>query len=151
MIRAVIFDWGRTLWDNDAGALYPDAEPTLEALAGQYRLALCSVALESPEERLNLIRRTGLDRYFECMRAVPRGTPKDGILDETLAELALAPHEVAVVDDRMFRSIAWGNRVGATTFWVRRGRFADELPTRETGQPTYTIGAVADLLPILGA
>lgn len=51
--------------------------------------------------------------------------------------------ETAVVDDRIVRDIAWGNRSGATTVWFQNGEFANELPTPETGNPTHLIAEFA--------
>ncbi len=78
-------------------------------------------------------------------------TDEGGLYRRALADLGLAATRVAIVDDRGRYGIARGNRHGAATIWFRSGRLRDELPDAATGQPTYTITALAALLPVLGA
>jgi len=42
-VAGVIFDWGRTLYDPDVGAPFPDAPLVLASLAATYRLAIVSL------------------------------------------------------------------------------------------------------------
>ena len=63
--------------------------------------------------------------------------------------LDVAPHEIAIVDDRTRRGIRWGNRNGTTTIWLRQGKFSKELPDEDMGQPTYTINTLNDLFALL--
>jgi len=61
MIKAVIFDWGRTLYDNENNDLFPDAKEILEYLSKKYKLAIVSMANSEEaqkrkveDERINL-------------------------------------------------------------------------------------------------
>jgi FMN phosphatase YigB (HAD superfamily) len=152
MIAAVIFDWGRTLWDSDAGALFPDVIPVLDYLAPRYRLAIVSLAT-SPNhaaraaERRAAIATHGLARYFDPV--IFAVEDKDRAYADALRDLSLLPAQVAIVDDRTRRGIRWGNQHGALTIWFRNGKFADELPDDDTGSPTYTIVRLAKLRGVL--
>src|SRR5690242_18761486 len=69
-ILAVIFDWGRTLWDSDTGTPFPDVVPVLDYLAPRYRLAIVSLATGPDHaarvaERQAAIAAHGLARYFD--------------------------------------------------------------------------------------
>ncbi|KKU82821.1 MAG: 2-haloalkanoic acid dehalogenase, partial [Parcubacteria group bacterium GW2011_GWA2_47_8] len=86
------------------------------------------------------IKASGLERYFSLI--LVDSDHKDALYDKALKKLKVQASEIVVVDDRVVRGIAWGNRVGATTIWVKRGKFADELPTKATGYPTYTISDI---------
>ncbi|MCU0660471.1 MAG: hypothetical protein MUD00_02550 [Candidatus Pacebacteria bacterium] len=60
-IKVSIFDWGRTLYDPYAGALFPGELELLKALASKYTLALVSLAKsDSPESRRAVIEATGI-------------------------------------------------------------------------------------------
>ena len=147
-IKAVIFDWGRTLHDPDTDGLFPGTQEVLEELSKRYTLALVTLAKsQSPEDRRHTIRESEIAPYF---RAIIVGSEeKDALYEEVLKELALLPENVAVVDDRTIRGISLGNRSGAMTIWMRRGKFAEELPIEETGDPTHTITDLSALTRIL--
>lgn len=147
-IKAIIFDWGRTLHDPDTDGLFPGTQEVLEELSGKYTLALVTLAKsQSVEDRRRTIRESEIGFYF---RAVVIGNEeKDALYEEVLKELALLPENVVVVDDRTIRGISWGNRSGAMTIWMRRGKFAEELPVGETGDPTHTITDLSALTRIL--
>jgi FMN phosphatase YigB (HAD superfamily) len=151
MIKAIIFDWGRTLYDSEGGCLATGAADLLPTLARHYKLAIVSLVSGDYEQRLadrqQLLRDSGVESCFAVVHFV--AADKDGAYAETLTELGVQAQEVAIVDDRVRRGIAWGNRHGALTIWLCRGRFAAELPDELTGVPTHTIGELRELSRIL--
>lgn len=151
MIEAIIFDWGRTLYDSERGALFPAVPALLAALSSRYTLAIVSLVSDDYVPRVAarraVLAEADIGRFFKVITFVP--DDKEGAYRDLLAQLALSPAAVAIVDDRMRPGIAWGNARGATTIWLRRGRFAAELPDAAIGQPTYTIDAIDDLTTIL--
>ncbi|MBI4032321.1 HAD hydrolase-like protein [Candidatus Berkelbacteria bacterium] len=152
MIRAIIFDWGRTLHDPEGRRIYPDAIETIPQLAERYRLAICTIVGTSTESvRVLKVRTSPIGRFFRSVRSTTVAQVKDLLFEKTLDDLGLVPAEVVVVDDRVKRGVAWANRVGATSVWLHRpgGKFSDELPTAETGQPTYIITALDELPGVL--
>jgi len=40
-------------------------------------------------------------------------------------------------------------KIGAITIWIKKGKFADELPISREEEPDYTITSLRELLPIL--
>jgi FMN phosphatase YigB (HAD superfamily) len=152
MLKALIFDWGRTLYDNEQDALFPEASGTVTALARHYTLAIVSLVsgdyAARRDQRLTALHQSGLEQHFAAVEFVAED--KDAAYERVLAVLGTRPEEVAIVDDRAVRGIGWGNRRGATTIWLRRGRFADELPDDDTGPPTHTITNIAELPIVLG-
>jgi FMN phosphatase YigB (HAD superfamily) len=151
MIRAIIFDWGRTLYDSEGGALFPGVPELLAGLSRRYALAIVSLVSGDFDvraaQRRAVLHEAGLERYFAALGFVP--SDKDRAYEEVLATLGVRPDEITIVDDRAWRGIAWGNRHGATTIWLRRGRFADELPDATAGMPTYTIGDIIEVARLL--
>jgi FMN phosphatase YigB (HAD superfamily) len=151
MIRAIIFDWGRTLYDSEGEALFPGVPEMLANLSHRYMLAIVSLVSGDYDVRVAqrgaVLRDADLERYFAAIRFVP--SDKDRAYEEAMAAPGVRPDELAIVDDRALRGIAWGNRHGATTIWLRRGRFAAELPDATTGAPTHTIGDVTKVARLL--
>jgi FMN phosphatase YigB (HAD superfamily) len=149
-IKTVIFDWGRTLWDPDQGDFFPGAEELLNNFSTRYQLILVPLASKGEEEivrRRQILADRGFEKYFAEIVFVP--SEKDEAYASVFRKYNFVPNEVVIVDDRMIRGIAWGNRVGAHTVWFQNGKFKDELPDKETGDPTHTITCLLDLKELL--
>jgi FMN phosphatase YigB (HAD superfamily) len=144
MIKAIIFDWGRTLYDSERQALYPHTEEVLSDLSIKYKLIIVSLASDGNiSQRNSLLQDSGIAKYFTAVYFAERD--KDSLYRIALQALDLKPQEVAIVDDRVIRGIRWGNQHGATTIWLRQGKFMDEEPDEETGAPTYCISKIEDM------
>lgn len=147
-IKAVIIDYGRTLHDHEVGDFFPETEDVLKTLHGKYQLALVSIT--SPDDvpqRIAKLQKFDLAKYFESIEVVSE--KKEEALERAVHRLGVPHEQVAIVDDRAHGSIAWGNQHGCMTIWIQKGKFAQELPNEETGQPTYTIHELKELTPIL--
>lgn len=150
-IKAVIFDWGRTLYDSEKKQEFSEAEEVLAwCRAHGWRLAAVSlvsaVANATLAERKVAIERSPLRRYFEV--ALVTDTDKDALFDQVIRYFGLPRAEVLIVDDRMIRGIRYGNAHGHPTVWVKKGKFAGELPNVRTGMPTHTITEISQLKAI---
>ena len=151
-MKAIIFDWGRVLFDSEIKKEFPEAKRVLELCKARgYRLATVSLvsvhANSTLEERIRIIETSPLRHFFE-MTAVT-DTDKDAILDEAVLKLNLPREEILIVDDRMFRGIKYGNLRGHPTVWLKKGKFADELPNNETKLPTHVIASLEELADII--
>lgn len=141
-IKAIIFDWGRTLFDSEAKELYPESESVMEFCHSQGLHLACASLVSAQanatlDERKNQIENSVLRKFFEFVLVTDIN--KDIILAEIVAKLNLPREEILIVDDRTLRGIKYGNHNGHPTVWFQNGRFANELPNEETGTPTYTI------------
>lgn len=147
--KVVIFDYGRTLYDQEGGKFFPEVRKILEYLHPKYRLAIVSITNEGapPEARLKALEKAGIRKFFSTIFFHEKD--KDELLERVLQETGVKPSELILVDDRAKRSITWGNKRGAITIWLRKGRFAQELPNEETGIPTYIIENLYDLKELL--
>lgn len=125
---------------------YPDARQTLRELRNAgYKLFL--VTLGRSQRQKNKIDRLGIAPYFD--RIINEGPPAHEYwLTELCETNHLKPEEVVVVGDRTHDEIRAGNRLGFTTVWLRRGRFADEEPVRGE-RPNYEIRYLAQLSTLL--
>ena len=148
MVKVIIFDFGRTLYDRDNDRFFPEVPEVLEKLAPKYKLVIVSMAVsDDPEERRKILKENNLEKYFDSMIFVKQD--KDSAYEKVILDLRVNPEEIVIVDDRVKRGIAWGNRIGATTIWFRNGKFKDDLPDEKTGKPDYIINNLLKILLIL--
>ena len=172
-IRAIIFDWGRTLYDNDNNWLFPETKEVLEYCVQKYKLAVVSIAAQGEsEERFAKLSLLGIRHYFQIALFSDKGSAAHEIAGFSLADttqemidriafrqkmflgrnaignLGVKPHEAVVVDDRA-RRIGWAIALGCKTIWIQKGKFAHELPNKETGHPTTTVKSLAEIMKFL--
>lgn len=147
-IRAVIWDWGRTLFDSESKLEYPGAQEILEYFqAKNCKQVVVSLVTDNSnatlDERQQQIEFSPLKPYFELVLVGEEN--KDDMLDEALVYLDSSPEETLIIDDRVIRGIKYANQKQIPCVWIRQGKFSDELPNSETGEPTYTINALEEL------
>jgi len=149
MVKAIIFDWGRTLWDNDNSVLFPDSKDVLEYLKMKgYRLAVLSISLpERFEQKYETIANSGLARYFDKVLVSTKKEKEE--IDEINRVWNFEYKDIAIIGDQVIREVAVANKLGMKSILVKRGKFADQITTQETGTPTHTISTVAELKSIL--
>ena len=152
MIKAVIFDWGRTLYDSEKKREFPEAEEVFAwCRARGWRLAVVSLvsgfANATLNERTDQIKRSPLRHYFEI--ALVTDADKNAFFDQAVLHFGLPREEILIVDDRMVRGIRYGNEHGHPTVWIKKGKFSSELPNAQTGMPTHTITELVQLKTIL--
>jgi len=153
-IKAIIFDWARTLFDRDNNKEFTEAEEVLKYCQGKaYRMAVVSLvtAKNDPgttmEDREKEMEQSPLRKYFE-MALVTDGD-KDKLFDQVVAHFNVPRDRILIVDDRTVRGIKYGNKHGHPTVWLQKGKFADELPSEEMGQPTHIVSELIELLKII--
>tara|TARA_Y100000310_G_scaffold276666_1_gene294007 strand:+ start:2064 stop:2516 length:453 start_codon:yes stop_codon:yes gene_type:complete len=150
MIKAIFLDWGKTVYDNDTqqdGKLYEGALETVEYLSKKYIVAMMSKTAEPLEVRKQRIESSPIFKYLKLLLIDP--DDKNKLYEQALKHFNLKPEEVAIIDDRTKRGIQWGTKRGATTIWIRQGRYKDELPNEETGKPDYIIYDIKEAMKIL--
>ncbi|MDO8561857.1 MAG: HAD family hydrolase [bacterium] len=146
--QVVIFDWGRTLHDPETDALFRGVPELIAELSRRYTLALVSLARRLPaNERRRVIEESGIAHFFKLVFVTEED--KNEMYEKVLSELNVEPAKAIVVDDRTIRGVAWGNRRGATTIWLRQGKFAAESPNEETGEPSHIIANITELRDLL--
>jgi FMN phosphatase YigB (HAD superfamily) len=148
-MKTIFFDWGRTLWEPETKTLHPDVHDILSYLKDRgYRLFVVSLVITSTvEERRTALKENGLEKYFDGVYFTQ--SDKEALYEKACSENAVLPQDLTVVDDRVIRGIRWGNKFGATTVWFQNGKFKNELPTTETGNPTFTVHSLSELKKIL--
>lgn len=151
-IEAAIFDFGRTLYDPEVGALFPETENTLEALKERgLKMGLVTVAeTEDTQRRIDELTQLGLTPFFQAIDVVGRNTEgKDftRILGEF--DLLKTPQACVIVGDNLKREITAGNKIGAYTVWTKQKLSADWKPENEEQTPRATINNLSELAPLI--
>ena len=147
-IKAIIWDWGRTLQDENERPL-PGAEDILTYCASKgYEQVV--VSLVSPEsyaktvaERELEIESSPLRHFFKF--AYVTDQDKEPLFREAVEFFSVPPDQILFIGDRMKKEIKFAHANGHPSIWVRRGKFAGELPDESTGNPTYTVDSLDDI------
>ncbi|MBI2355667.1 MAG: HAD hydrolase-like protein [Candidatus Doudnabacteria bacterium] len=156
-IKAIIFDWGGVLAGAETKQIYPESEEVLSYCSKKYRLALACIASKF-EERKQQIQNSRLGGFFETIKVAPMlveqiSDPaflgKDDLYNKIVEELNLPQEEILIIDDRVVRGIRYANQHRHPSIWVQRGKFAHELPNDQTGQPTYTVKSLLEIMKII--
>ncbi len=146
MSKSIIFDWIGTLVDRDTGP-YTSSENILNHYKDRgYKLALVSKRSD-PSKGYRELKNFNLEKYFDVI--VIAQEKETAQFEKALKQLKSNPKETIVVGDRTVREIKIGNQLGCITIWIKSGEHAIELPTSETGNPTYTIGSLEELTSII--
>lgn len=146
MIEGIIFDWIGTLYERNKGP-FPFSEKVLRELKKKYKLGLISLAKHDRDNREKEIKDSGLDKYFNFIMIDNTKYPYHYKL--CMNQMKTTPENTAIVDDRVIRGIKIGNELGCQTYWIQKGEYEKELPNKETGEPTFRINSVEDLLTLL--
>lgn len=144
MLKGIIFDFNRTLFDPEKQRLLEGVNLLLPKLARNYKLALFSTGGDSREQ---LIKNLGIEKHFREILVV---SEKGKLHLLSLAEgLNCRPEELLVVGDRVKSEVALAKSLGIKTVWLKKGRFASESPADQNEEPDFIIQELEDLPKIL--
>lgn len=136
MIKGIIFDFNRTIYDPEKNALTEGVIELLEDLSSRFQLCLLSKTDEA--DRRKQISELGLDKYFKDIQ-VNEEEKQESHFQRCLMIMNLKASEVAVIGDRVAGEIFVGNQLGMLTVWYKSGKFAARLPQNEQEIPDHTI------------
>jgi len=143
-IKAIIFDWGRTIYDKDNERLFLETKEVLEYCAKKYTLAIVSLAIDDDiEGRFVKLDAYDIRKYFKF--ALFHASDKDSSFRNAIGNLNLKPEQILVVDDRIKRS-SWCIKRGCKVIWIQKGKFANELPDDITGFPHLTVKSLKEII-----
>ncbi len=149
MAKAIIFDWRRTLFDDDSGYEFPEAEGILQSCKSKgLRLATVSlVSKENEEKRRKEIENSKLRKYFDM--ALVTSVDKAPLFEEVRKTFSFSKNEICIIGDRIKDEIQIGIKNGYFTIWLRKGKFANDAPTKKTENPNHIILKLNELLEFL--
>ncbi|MCX6767391.1 MAG: HAD family hydrolase [Candidatus Micrarchaeota archaeon] len=141
MIKAIVFDFNRTLFNPDEGALEEGAVGILEELSKKFLLGLLSKKGEG--NRLELFNELGIRKFFKVVKVVEE--KNEAIFMECVRELGVEPRETLAVGDQIKKDVKYSKALGCTTVWFRKGKFAEIVPENAGEEPDYTIRDLREL------
>ncbi|MEK7611155.1 MAG: HAD family hydrolase [Patescibacteria group bacterium] len=142
MIKGIIFDFVRTLYDPGEGRLFPGVLSFLEAYNKQgIKLGLVSFG---SEEKQRLLQSLGLMSFLHWVRVVPEKTP--AVFNEFKEKFCLLPEDIFVVGDRLSEEITVGQGLGMKTVWIQAEK---TIPSEGTVKPDFIISSVTELTGLL--
>lgn len=149
MIKGIIFDWIGTLSAGSRGGVYPYSEKVLKYLKDKkIELGLISIAVFGIEKRIMDIKNCNLAKYFTHIKVIEGIKLPEHYL-ECMERLNTNIKDTAIIGDSMYQEIRVGNQLGCATYWVTKTGFDDAQPGGSTGEPSFRIDTVEDLLNIL--
>lgn len=139
----IIFDWKRTLYDPDSSELIQGALDLLEYLKSKNILMV--LVGKGGEEMQGEVDRLEVRNYFKEI-VFAQGDKDPKVFALFISE---DPKQTIFIGDRV-RSELWiGKDLGATTIWVKQGKFATEKPEDISEQPDFTVGSLSECVTIL--
>ncbi len=136
-----IFDWKRTLYNTDTAKLIEGAVELLEYLSQENGSRLILVGKGSDDTHRE-VKRLGVESYFTDIKF--QEGDKDTALFTDFVDVN-SPKDTIFIGDRARSELAVGNSLGATTIWVRQGKFSDELPENPAYEPTHIVGSLREV------
>ena len=147
MKKAIIWDWIGTLYKRKKG-LYPFTKKVLQELKSRgYKFGLVSLTKIGVKARKEELNSSGIMHYFDSIIIDTCKTPKH--YKKCMREMGTTSGDTIIVDDRTIRGIKIGNKIGCETYWIQKGEHSQEIPNHKTGEPTYRIDSIKDLLDLL--
>lgn len=144
MIKAIIFDFNRTLFDPVEEALFDGVEDLLANLKERYWLGLISLGGRERRAQIDKLR---LGSYFE--KIIIALEKKAQNFEDFCQKLNIQPEEVLVVGDRVRSEIMLANQLGMVTVWLKKGIFASVFPANKDEKPDFIINSLKSLVNIL--
>lgn len=145
MIRAIIFDFNRTLYDPTDNLLIEGSLDVLNRLSSHKRLALITTRVIG---RQDVIKDLGIMHFFNAIIFTFNKSTKDFM--DCCIGLDVSPEEVIVVGDRISEEILIGNQLGMYTVFfskstVSQSSSRSERPKRRINSLKKLIGIVEEL------
>ena len=143
-MKNIIFDWKRTLYDPDKKELISGAGTLLKYLKSKnIHLVLIGKGGDDMHEEVS---RLEVGKYFDKI-IFAEGEKDLQIFTKFIFKDN--PKSTVIIGDRVRSELEIGNKLGATTIWVKQGKFADELPETKNQKPDFTVSSLAEVFPIL--
>jgi FMN phosphatase YigB (HAD superfamily) len=161
-IRAVAFDFGHTLVDEQKDASIPlesrpvHLMPEVSEILPHISMPLAvwaNTRTATGSDLQQFLDRAGIGRFFAwAVTSVDAGfrKPAPEFFDFALRKCGLARDEVLFVGNQLNTDIGGGEQYGIRTVWLSGSayRSADETPPQDV-HPTYTIHTLRQLPPLL--
>ena len=137
----IIFDWKRTLYDPDSKILIVGTNNVLKFL--NKKLAKIILIGKGGDDMYKEVKRLKIEKYFS--KIIFQEGKKDIKVFSQFVSIK-NPKLTMVIGDRVQSEIEIGNKLMASTIWIKNGKFSEELPLNRIQEPTFTFNSLIDLL-----
>jgi FMN phosphatase YigB (HAD superfamily) len=130
--------------------LSPEVAQLLSRLRGQFDLYLLTSG--APKFQNQKIDRLEIRSHFSEIVVVTESSrrSKATAIQNLAQKLRLRPENVLVVGNRLDIEIAAGNALGMPTVWIQHGEGSEQRPSKDNGQPDFTLRHVLEIATLLG-
>lgn len=143
-MKNIIFDWKRTLYDPDSRALIDGTRELLDFLkSNTIPMVLIGKGRDDMQEEVNRLEVGG---YFQKIVFAQGEKDPNTFLPFVSKE---NPKKTVFIGDRVRSELEIGNKLGATTIWVKQGKFAIEDPGSEDQKPDYTVVSLKECISLM--
>jgi FMN phosphatase YigB (HAD superfamily) len=140
---SIIFDWKRTLYDPDTSTLIDGAIEVLNYFS-KHNVPMFLIG-KGQQEMHNETTRLDVAKYFQDILFVEGSKDPNDFLKFTKAN---EPNLTLIIGDRIKSELKFGKSIGATTVWVKQGKFADEIPENVGEEPDYVVNNLREILEL---
>lgn len=137
----IIFDWKRTIYDPESKQLIEGAINILKFLTTKWSKVI--LIGKGGEAMLQEVKRLKVEQYFSKIIFL-EGKKDMKVFSEFVS--IKNPKLTMIVGDRIRSEIEIGNKLNATTIWIKQGKFSGELPVSKRQEPTFSVNSLADLV-----
>lgn len=142
-LKIIILDWKRTLYDPDRGILIDGARELLD-LIKSCNIPMVLIGKGGDDMRLE-VERLKVGKYFRKI-VFAEGEKDPQVFAPFISEDD--PKRTLFIGDRVRSEVGIGKSLGATTVWVKQGKFATEEPENNNQQPDYIVPSLKDCLEL---
>ncbi len=143
------FGLSKTPWHSEDEIPYADAASTLKELKLRgYRIGIIANQVPGSAARLDA---WGLLEYIDVVAAsaeLGAAKPDKAIFELAFEMARCAPHEAAMIGDRLDNDISPAGELGLLTVWIPNGLSAYHRPAMFRCRPDFIIENLSDLLKI---
>lgn len=144
MVRSIIFDWKRTLYDPDNKVLTEGALSLLEFINSK-SIPMVLIG-KGGEDMQREVERLGVGQHFRQI-VFAQGDKNQAVFRSFISKDG--PERTLFIGDRVKSELEIGNKLGATTIWVKQGKFALEKPLNKDQMPDYTVSSLTECLKLI--
>lgn len=144
MINFVVFDWKRTIYDPDTKELV-DGALDLLGLIKNKDIQMVLVG-KGGDDMHSEVERLDVKRFFRQI-IFAEGEKDPQVYKRYL--LKESSKETLFIGDRVRSELKIGKSLGATTIWVKQGKFSNEEPKNEGQKPDYTVSSLTECFILL--
>jgi phosphoglycolate phosphatase-like HAD superfamily hydrolase len=142
-LHSIIFDWKRTLYNPYTSTLIDGAVDVLNYYS-RHNIPMFLIG-KGQQEMHDETNRLDVAKYFQDILFVEGSKdPNDFMKYMNLSY----PERTIVIGDRVNSELSVGKRVGATTIWVKQGKFSNEIPKSDSEKPDYVVSCLSEILQL---